>query len=126
MLAVVAIAEQSLRFEFQVAKLEQTLVGVEWILQVASSTALSAQYSSLERAEETRMCREKLENAYEGLRLSRSPPTKGVRMLEQLEGKQISLRLAMSPKCGAGGMRLVIRLLNYVSRLLLLLPDRRS
>lgn len=69
-LAVVALAKQSLDFEHQLRKREQTLVEVEQKLQGASSEALSAQNSTLEKAEEARKCREKLEDAEERLEVA--------------------------------------------------------
>lgn len=65
MLAVVALAEQSLNLERQVKKREQAQAEVERRLQAACSAALSVQHSALAEVEKTRKFREELEDVQE-------------------------------------------------------------
>lgn len=66
-LAVFALAEQSLDLERQVMKWYQALVELKWNFQVFSSAALSAQHSVLEKIRKARKCRGELEDAEERL-----------------------------------------------------------
>lgn len=62
MLAVVALAEQSLDLEHQVTKRDQAVVEVERKLQIASSGALLAQYSALTTEKQVRIGGKELED----------------------------------------------------------------
>lgn len=63
MFAMVALTQQSLEFEHQMAKKEQSSVEVDQKLNFASSTAFSSQHSALAKAEEACKCFEELEDA---------------------------------------------------------------
>lgn len=63
MTAVVVLAEQSLDLDRTVTKREQALLEMERKLHAASSAVLSAQHSTLAKAEKTRQCREEMGDA---------------------------------------------------------------